>query len=102
MKFIVAFKSNRFLTGPNKSVQKYQHLKNEINHLLIIFKKLSLKKIKKPNFFGKWEPNFKILEGFNLIDVKLVQNSKMLSQPTITCSKLAIETLEKGAKYVQI
>ena len=25
----------------------------------------------------------------------------MLSQPVITCSKLAIETLEEGVKYVQ-
>ena len=32
---------------------------------------------------------------------KLINNIQYQSQPTFTCSKLTIETLEQGVKYVQ-
>ena len=42
---------------------------------------------------------------FIFIDVwqgpKYTSKSCVFSQPTITCSKLTIETLEQGVKYVQ-
>ena len=42
------------------------------------------------------------LERFSNITITgKIQNKKVLSQPPITCSKLTIETLEKGVKYVQ-
>ena len=34
------------------------------------------------------------------LKIKIKKKSK-LSQPAITCSKLTIETLEQGVKYVQ-
>ena len=33
--------------------------------------------------------------------IKVYNLSNQLSQPAITCSKLTIETLEQGVKYVQ-
>ena len=48
--------------------------------------------------------NFICKEKFGTVEkvkVKLVTKIKKPSQPAITCSKLTIETLEQGVKYVQ-
>ena len=73
---------------------------------------LSLLRIKK-NFFGDSSTIFVILHfAFLWTDQKLEikikdENKKVrdvilnLTQPAITCSKLTIEALEQGVKYVQ-
>ena len=34
-------------------------------------------------------------------DCELLRNARKVTLPTVTCSKLTIETLEHGVKYVQ-
>ena len=45
------------------------------------------------------------LKGLTGLEISLLQGNErslpQLSQPTFTCSKLTIETLEQGVKYVQ-
>ena len=37
-----------------------------------------------------------------VFDERFLQEGELvLSQPTITCSKLTVETLEQGVKYIQ-
>ena len=38
---------------------------------------------------------------FNIEASKKCENTLLQTQPAITCSKLTIETLEQGVKYVQ-
>ena len=43
-----------------------------------------------------------VIRKIGILNVQLVQgNFATLTQPAITCSKLTIETLEQGVKYVQ-
>ena len=42
-----------------------------------------------------------MLHGKDLCYLYLPQHALELAQPVITCSKLTIETLEQGVKYVQ-
>ena len=44
---------------------------------------------------------FKNLQGDRLLRGQVFQNGFEWSQPLFTCSKLTIETLEQGVKYVQ-
>ena len=54
---------------------------------------------------GKWNTGVKwVYENLIQLDESILRFSfwpKQLTQSAITCSKLAIETLEQGAKYVQ-
>ena len=58
--------------------------------------------------FDKW--NFKVfinIEKYNVLFkirkyyIRIIFVLMAISQPAFTCSKLTIETLEKGVKYVQ-
>ena len=55
------------------------------------------------NTFLKLVLNFSAVFIFNLGLVEIIENSLVtaLAQPKITCSKLRMETLEQGVKYVQ-
>ena len=50
---------------------------------------------------GKRQGFADIFKGYRDGDVFGMSYVKAASQPTFTCSKLTIETLEQGAKYVQ-
>ena len=60
-----------------------------------------LKLPKSPNIFGIQSVNnyYKKLNLKEKFRFTKIQSDK--AQPAITCSKLAIETLEQGVKYVQ-
>ena len=55
------------------------------------------------NTFLKLVLNFSAVFIFNLGLVEIIENSLVtaLAQPKITCSKLTMDTLEQGVKYVQ-
>ena len=47
-------------------------------------------------------PIFSMWDFVSWLNDKMIQDgSETLTQPAITCSKLTIETLEQGVKYVQ-
>ena len=45
--------------------------------------------------------SFNKLSEYIVMKTQQVTNVVVISQPAITCSKLTIETLEQGVKYVQ-
>ena len=52
---------------------------------------------------GFLEQTFSIRRNDKLLNerVPATFSTKQISQPTFTCSKLTIETLEQGVKYIQ-
>ena len=54
-----------------------------------------------PEEFGGIEPVLCLNVGAKVMLTKNLWIKEGLSQPAITCSKLTIETLEQGVKYVQ-
>ena len=62
--------------------------------------------IRKPLIFLSFQGVLNEVSGMKWIktDISITQSNSInwfLSQPAFTCSKLAIETLEQGVKYVQ-
>ena len=55
----------------------------------------------KKDLFYPCHFSFNKLPEYIAMKIQQVTNVAIISQPAITCSKLTIETLKQGVKYVQ-